>query len=74
MIITLGFLSKTPAQAFNSSFEYTEPVGLHGVEKIINFVFGVIAFSNSPAVTLKSFSIPAEITTGIPSATFTISK
>ena len=41
-----GYFCKTFAKSFNSSLEYTEPVGLQGVEKSINFVFGVIAASS----------------------------
>ena len=47
-----GYFSKTFAIENNSSFEKTDPVGLHGDEKIINFVFDVMAFSICEAVTL----------------------
>ena len=68
-----GYFFRTHAKSYNSSFVYTDPVGLQGVEKINIFVLGVIAASNSLPVILKSLSMPAVITTGVPSATLTIS-
>jgi hypothetical protein len=52
----------------NSALEKTEPVGLHGDEKIIARVLGVMAASTCAAVTLKSFSSEPFTITGVASA------
>ena len=61
------------ARALSSSLLYTEPLGLQGLLYIIIFVFGVMAFSSSCGVTLKSVSIEVFISTGTPPATLEIS-
>jgi hypothetical protein len=64
----------TCAIAFNSDSRYTEPVGLQGDENNNAFVFGVIAFSISSALTLKSLSMPAFNKMVFPSASLIISE
>src|SRR5690606_28246213 len=69
-----GYFSKTLTSDSNSVLLYILPVGLQGEENINNFVFGVIAASNSAALILKSLSMVASINTDSPSANFTISE
>jgi hypothetical protein len=52
-----GNLLNTSTKEANSVSLKTEPVGLHGEEKIKAFDLGVMAASNCEAVILKSFSM-----------------
>ena len=66
--VTADPASVTAANAANSDFEYTEPVGLQGEENINTFVLGVMAASNCAGVILKLFSTVASTKTVVPSA------
>ena len=69
----LGCWRNTFARASNSCWLYTEPVGLQGELNHTILVFSVIAPSNWAGVILKSFSIVANISTGVAPASFAIS-
>ena len=72
-IITFGCRASTSARARSSLRVYTEPVGLLGEQSMMSEVFSVIAPSSCSGVILKSWSCDAKISTGVPSASFTIS-
>ena len=72
-IQTSGCRSSTSQIGRSSSAEYAAPVGLHGLFSMNHLVRGVIACSSASARSLKPWFCSHGTSTGLPSASDTMS-